>query len=214
MRTRGAPLLAAIAIAAASLMTAPVTGIAPAPVARAASPYVDPHFREDVPFTGLVNPTSIEFAADGRAFVAEKRGIVKAYDSINDSTPTQVVDIRTDVMDFWDRGLLGMVLDPKFLAQGQAARPYIYLYYVYNAPPGQLAPVWTDDLCPGPQDNPIGPGSTSDGCVVTSKLVRYEVDTDTNVVVPGSRLELLHDWCTQFPSHSGGGMTFGDDGQL
>ncbi len=46
------------AIAAASLMTAPVTGIAPAPVARAASPYVDPHFREDVPFTGLVNPTS------------------------------------------------------------------------------------------------------------------------------------------------------------
>jgi glucose/arabinose dehydrogenase len=50
--------------------------------------------------------------------------------------------------------------------------------------------------------------------VVTSKLVRYTVDTATNVAVPGSALELLHDWCGQFPSHAGGAMVFGDDGQL
>ena len=77
-------------------------------------------------------PTTVRFAADGRAFVAEKRGIVKAYDSVNDSSPTHVLDIRHDVHDFWDRGLLSIALDPDFLD----GSPFLYLYYVYDAPPG------------------------------------------------------------------------------
>ena len=35
-------------------------------------------------------------------------------------------------------------LDPQFLATGPAARPYLYLYYVEDATPGDTAPVWND----------------------------------------------------------------------
>ena len=52
---------------------------------------------------GFVNPTAVRFAPDGRAFVAEKRGIVKAFDSIADTTPTTVIDLRTATDDYWDR---------------------------------------------------------------------------------------------------------------
>ena len=42
---------------------------------------------------GLSWPTNLEFAPDGRVFVAEKRGTIQAYDSFSDPTPTQVVDL-------------------------------------------------------------------------------------------------------------------------
>ena len=45
----------------------------------------------------------------------------------------------------------------------------MYLDYVYDAPPGGSAPVW-NDACPTP------PGPNDNGCVVTSKLVRYTID--------------------------------------
>jgi glucose/arabinose dehydrogenase len=162
-------------------------------------------------------PTSVRFASDGRAFVIEKRGIVKAFDSVNDSSATQVLDIRHDVHDFWDRGLLSIALDPDFLS----GSPYIYLYYVYDAPPGQAAPTWPSgqsapawsNSCPNP------PGATGDGCVVTSKLDRYTVNLNTNVADPASRKNLIGDggdgeWCQQFPSHAGGALVFGPDDQL
>ena len=86
------------------------------------------------------------------------------------------------------------------------------MYYVYDAPPGQTAPVW-NDACPTP------PGPTSDGCVVRSKLDRYTVNLTTNVADPASRLNLIGDsgsgeWCQQFPSHAGGALAFDSDGML
>ena len=140
--------------------------------------------------------------------MAEKRGIIKAYDSVDDASATQVLDIRTVVHDFWDRGLLSIALDPDFLS----GRPYIYLFYVYDAPPGQTAPVW-NDACPDP------PGATTDGCTVRSKLDRYTVNLTSNVANPASRLNLIGDgangeWCQQFPSHAGGALAFGPDGYL
>src|SRR4051794_483723 len=37
-------------------------------------------FTEVTAFSGLQNPTAIRFAADGRVFVAEKRGVIQMYD--------------------------------------------------------------------------------------------------------------------------------------
>ena len=37
--------------------------------------------------TGLANPTNIEFAADGRVFVAQKNGDLKVHDNVDDPTP-------------------------------------------------------------------------------------------------------------------------------
>ena len=101
-------------------------------------------FQDSVVFSGLTNPTAIRFATDGRVFVAEKSGLLKVFDSLANSTPTTVVDLRDQVDDYWDRGLLGMALDPNF-----PATPYVYLLYTYDAPPGQTAPVWNDG-CPTP----------------------------------------------------------------
>ena len=70
-----------------------------------------------LPQTGLVDPAVIQFAVDGRLFVAEKSGAdCHVYDSLSDTTPTLAVDLRTAVHNFWDRGLLGMVLHPNFPA--------------------------------------------------------------------------------------------------
>ena len=206
MRVQGARLVLAFALAAATLTAAPVARVVPPATAKADSVFADPHFRETAVFGGLVNPTKVVFATDGRAFVAEKSGVVKAFQSINDTTPTTVLNLSSVVMNYWDRGLLGMVLDPAFLT----GRPYLYLSYVVDAPQGQSPPVW-NDTCPGP---PSGPGATTDGCVVYSKLSRFTIDLSTNVAVGGSGVDLISDWCAQFPSHSGGGMVFGNDGYL
>ena len=93
-------------------------------------------------------------------FVAEKSGLLKVFANLSATTPTQVVDLRQEVDDYWDRGLLGLALDPNF-----PTTPYVYLLYTYDGGPGQTAPVWSDG-CPTP------PGPTTDGCVVTAKLVR------------------------------------------
>ena len=60
--------------------------------------------------SGLTFPTNVEFAPDGRVFVAEKSGIVKVFDSIFDPTPDVFADLSANVHNFWDRGLLGLAI--------------------------------------------------------------------------------------------------------
>src|ERR1700710_1098068 len=95
------------------------------------------NFQERVVFSGLTNPTAVRFAADGRVFVAEKSGLVKVFSNLDDTTPTTFADLRTQVHNFWDRGLLGLALDPSF-----PASPYVYVLYTHDAPIGGTAPRW------------------------------------------------------------------------
>jgi glucose/arabinose dehydrogenase len=177
----------------------------PAPSsARAAVPS---GFSETTVFSGLTNPTVVRFASDGRVFVAEKSGLIKVYDHLLDTTPTVFADLRTNVYNFWDRGLLGMALDPNF-----PATPYVYVLYTYDHILGDPAPApkWgtpgaTSDGCPNP------PGATSDGCVVSGRLSRLQANGN---VVTGSEQVLVEDWCQQYPSHSIGTVEFGPDGAL
>ncbi len=203
--------------AVTAVVGAPVTRIVAPATAEAAGTFGDPHFTETTVFSSLTQPTTVRFAGDGRAFVAEKRGIVKAYDSVNDSSATIALDIRHDVHDFWDRGLLSIALDPDFLD----GSPFLYLYYVYDAPPGDTAPTWPAGQSDPAWSNscPTPPGATDDGCVVRSKLDRYTVNLANNTADPDSRRNLIGDpvsgeWCQQFPSHAGGALAFGPDGQL
>ena len=156
-------------------------------------------FQESTVFGGLTCPTNFRFSPDGRVFVAEKSGIIKVFDSLNDTTPTVFADLRGEVDDYWDRGLLGLALDPNF-----PTSPYVYVLYTYDAGPGQQAPIW-NDVCPTP------PGATSDGCVVTGRLARLTANGDT---MTGEQQILITDWCQQFPSHSVGDLQFGSDGAL
>ena len=158
-----------------------------------------------VAITGLSQPTAVRFSPDGRVFVAEKSGLIKVFDGLGDTTATTFADLRTKVHNFWDRGLLGLALDPEF-----PAKPFVYVLYTYDAAIGGTAPSWgtadqTGDGCPTP------PGPTTDGCVVSGRLSRLEADRQ-----PGRAPEqvLIEDWCQQFPSHSVGDLEFGADGAL
>src|SRR5215510_10667392 len=69
------------------------------PLARttAAAPTPQPNLQITPVFTGLKNPTDFAFADDGRVFVAEKPGLVKVFDSLDDTTATTFADLQTKV---------------------------------------------------------------------------------------------------------------------
>ncbi len=152
-------------------------------------------------WTGLSFPTAVRFAPDGRVFVAEKDGRIKIFSNVSDPTPDLLIDITTAVNSYWDRGLLGLAIDPQF-----PARPYIWILYTYDAPPGGTAPTW-NDVCPS------NPGGTTDGCVVTGRLSRLTVAPDNTLGAPEQVL-ISGEWCQQYPSHSMGDLHFGADGAL
>ena len=175
-----------------------------APGSRAAT--LPTGFQETTVFTGLNHPTVIQFASDGRVFVAEKSGVIKVFDNLQDTTPTVFADLSANVHDFWDRGLLGMALDPSF-----PTTPYVYVLYAWDYHPATLygwntsgSTQW-GDTCPTP------PGATADGCLIGGRLSRLQANGN---VMTGSEQALIEDWCQQFPSHSTGSLAFGADGAL
>ena len=165
-------------------------GTAPVPAAG---------FTDTVALSGITAPTAVRFAPDGRVLVAEKRGKVLLFPSLG-AAPTVALDIRTNVHNYWDRGLLGLALDPAFPSNGRIYVLYTYDHILGSATP---APRWGDG-CPSP------PGGTIDGCVVSARLSRF---TLTNGVA-GPEHVLVEAWCQQFPSHSIGDLAFGPDGYL
>ena len=50
-----------------------------------------PGFREEIVFGGLTTPTAVEFASDGRVFVAEKSGRIKVFSSISKAWTANMV---------------------------------------------------------------------------------------------------------------------------
>ena len=108
-----------------------VVGARPA----AAASTVPPGFQDTAVLTGLTQPTNVAFAADGRVFVAEKSGLVKVFDGLADPTPTVFADLRTEVHNFWDRGLLGLAARPRV-----PGPPVRLRLYTSTPPPGGTAP--------------------------------------------------------------------------
>src|SRR3954470_11469287 len=79
-------------------------------------------FTDTIQWSGLIVPTTIRWAPDGRVFVAQKNGVIKVFDNLADPTATTYADLRSRVLDFGDRGLLGLAVDPQFTS----GRPYLY----------------------------------------------------------------------------------------
>ena len=89
-----------------------------------------PGFTESVAFSG-------PDGADRRALRARtaacswprRAGSSRSSTASPTPTPTVWADLRTKVHDFWDRGLLGLALDPNFTDR----RPYVYVLYTYDS---------------------------------------------------------------------------------
>lgn len=164
-----------------------------------------------LPQTGMVDPTVIQFASDGRVFVAEKSGRIWMFDDLEDATGSLVADLRVSVHNFWDRGMLGMALHPNF-----PTTPYVYVLYAHDAIPGGTAPRWGSATAPALGDPcPTPPGATGNGCVVTGRLSRLDIGNAASWPLDHLDEEpLVTEWPQQFPSHSTGGLAFGSDGAL
>src|SRR3954454_2094186 len=190
-------LVLAILGAPGAASAGPMIAGAPAADGLVAAAEAPSGFQDTVQWSGLTDPMAIRFAPDGRVFVAEKSGLIKVFDSVSDPTATVYADLRTRVHDFWDRGMLGLALDPGF----STGRPFVYVLYAYDHMLGDAAaaPRW-GDTCPTP------PGANGDGCVISGRLSR--------LIASGTEQVLIEDWCQQYPSHSLGSLAFGADGAL
>jgi glucose/arabinose dehydrogenase len=178
----------------------PLALAATLPAGRVRAATLPPGFQDTVVLGGLVEPTAVRFSPDGRVFVAEKSGIIRVFDRLGADSASVFADLRTNVHNFFDRGLLGLALHPDF-----PATPYVYVLYVLDAPIGGTPPAYGTA------------GATSDGCdipgacVVANRVSRLEAAGDA---MTGAEQVLVEDWCQTYPSHSGGGLAFGPDGAL
>ena len=192
------------------------------PVAAArAEPGLPDRFRDEVVIGGLTEPTSVAFAPDGTAFVTQKSGAVLTYDpqpdgSYADPQPGQFVDLRAEVHNYFDRGLLSLAIDPDF-----PRRPYVYVVYSWDVDPRDpgRVPAWGEpdgyfDECLQPAGS--GPGGMAPGCVVQARVSRLTAveGPDGWVMAPDGETPLVDDYCLQFPSHAAGSVQFGPDGNL
>lgn len=180
--------------------------------AAAPPPVSNPGFVIEVLLTGLTEPVAARFAPDGRILVAERAGLIKLFDGPRDRTPVIVADLRGVAHDFWDRGLLGLALDPEWSTQ-----PYVYALYTYDRDPFDPAspvPRWGSAV-PG-DDCPAVPGPGSDGCIVTARISRFLIRPDGSggpeqVVMEN---DAAAGFCFQSPSHNVDHLDFGPDGRL
>jgi uncharacterized protein (TIGR03437 family) len=85
-----------------------------------------PGFIETLVASGLSSPTAMEFAPDGRLFVAIETGEVRVIKN-GMLLPTPFVTVNVDSSG--ERGLLGITFDPNF-----ASNNFVYLYYTAANP--------------------------------------------------------------------------------
>src|SRR5829696_7421028 len=85
-----------------------------------------PNFARSQVVGGLASPTAMEFAPDGRLFVAEQRGTLRVLKA--GGKLATFLDISGRVDSAEERGLLGIAFDPAF-----SKNHYVYLYYTHRA---------------------------------------------------------------------------------
>src|SRR5215217_8508294 len=115
-----------LAVVVCMLLASAVAVLAfPARSARGAAT-LPPDFVRSQVVGGLAHPTAMEFAPDGRLFVAEQRGTLRVVKA--GGTLATVLDVSGRVDSTGERGLLGVAFDPGF-----STNHYIYLYYTQKA---------------------------------------------------------------------------------
>ena len=133
MAIRG-PRLVNLVLALATVLACIVVLFTPAGADAVTLP---PGFEQTSILPGVAKPQDIDIAPNGRVFVAEKSGLIRTFDNLDDTTATLVGDLRTKVHNYGARGLLSIVADPGF-----PGKPYVYVFYTLDAPIGGTPPVY------------------------------------------------------------------------
>jgi glucose/arabinose dehydrogenase len=77
--------------------------------------------------SGLVDPTAMALAPDGRVFITQQAGALRV---VEDGQLVPQPFLTVAVEDTGERGLLGVTLDPEFPDE-----PYVYIYYTVDSSP-------------------------------------------------------------------------------
>ncbi len=108
-------------------------------------PITLPHgFRSERVAAGITGATALTIAADGRVFVCEQAGNLRV---VKDGTLLPAPFLSVEVDSHWERGLIGVTLDPDF------ARQFVCLRLLRDAA----------TLCPSPNQPLHGPGRCRHG---------------------------------------------------
>lgn len=99
--------------------------LAPSP-ATAAERQLPPGFTLSEVASGFTGATAMAVAPDGRVFVCEQTGALRV---VKDGRLLERPFLRVDVDSWWERGLIGVALDPSFTTNG-----FVYVCYVARAP--------------------------------------------------------------------------------
>ncbi len=193
------------------LFATSTTPTKPRSVKPDAGPTLAAGFVDSTVFTGLTNPTKIRFATDGRVFVAEKSGLILEFQSVSDPNPPTVwADLRSEVDNYWDRGLLGFALSPNFVTDHTFYVQYGYDHNPVADIPGNPygAPSSWNDQCPSP------PNPTTDGCTILGRISRVAGVPSGSPLGTGNETVLVQGWCQQYPSHSNDDLWIGPDGDI
>jgi uncharacterized repeat protein (TIGR03806 family) len=83
-------------------------------------------FSEKIVVRGITGATAMAIAPDGRIFVCEQPGILRVVEG---NKLLRQPFVKVDVDSYWERGLIGVALDPGF-----PKNPYVYLCYVSPNP--------------------------------------------------------------------------------
>ena len=172
--------------------------------APAVNAQLPPDFNDQIVVEGGTEITGFTFDDSGRMYMWEKAGLVYVWEKgIRQDSP--LLDIREEVGNWRDHGLLGFTLDPYFLENG-------YFYVLYAVDRHHLLYAGTPDYDPLKSES----YQASIG-----RITRYTADpnADFQQVIPGSRkivlgqdltdgIPLLHE------SHGVGSLVFGTDGSL
>lgn len=133
-------------------------------------------------------PTALAFTPDGRMLIATQSGLLEVYKD-GELLPTPALDLSSGICSNYERGLLGLAVDPDF-----STNDYVYLYYTYKkhgvCPTGQ----------PANPDNPV------------NRVSRFTMTDDT--VDPASEVVLIDNIPSPNGNHNAGDVRFGKDGYL
>jgi glucose/arabinose dehydrogenase len=126
-----------------------------------AAPALPANYSVQTVTQGLNFPTNTAWLPDGAMLIAEKAGTVKVFRG-GTLQAQPVIDIRSSTNDYWDRGLLGLAVDPEY-----NTNHYVYLLRTHENNPAQY-----------------------EGTKV-SQLVRVTLNDAGTAMVPGSLTVLL-----------------------
>ncbi len=146
-------------------------------------------FSTELVISGLNQPTSFDFAPDGRMFVAEKDGRVQIVE--NGAVVSTFLDINEEVHSGGAKGLLGLKLDPDFANNNK-----VYLNY-------------TVEQVPESPDDPAYEWPAG------GQLISIEASAaNANLADESTRVVILDGHVMTHITHSVGEIDFDNDGNI